>query len=161
LFWIPASVPALGIGETRYREPSAIAGMASGPCAALVANWRRSKEEAESRRTSGERLRQSIEGTAEVETIEPPAQAVSGWLRFPVVLNRSPTEEAVRAARRLGAARSYPLPLPDLPALRGRMIGPVSSHGASVLAERLWTLPTHTLTSVDEAVLALRRLCRR
>jgi hypothetical protein len=41
------------------------------------------------------------------------------------------------------------------------MIGPVSSHGASVLAERLWTLPTHTLTSADEAVLALRRLCRR
>jgi len=159
LFSLPASLPLLGLGETTYREPSIIAGMAEGPCAALLANWEQSRDEAVMRRSSGERLWQIVEGNLNADTIIPPAGAAAGWLRFPVVLSRSPTEEAAMAASRMGAARAYPMPLPNLPALCGRIIGPVSASGATLLAERLWTVPTHSRTSVDEAVSALRELC--
>jgi hypothetical protein len=49
------------------------------------------------------------------------------------------------AEQSLGAWRSYPIPLPALPQLH-RATRPASEFpGALALAERLWTLPTHSM----------------
>ncbi len=45
LYGIPASLPFLGLGETIYKEPWEPRGMATGPAAALLANWEASKRE--------------------------------------------------------------------------------------------------------------------
>jgi hypothetical protein len=53
-------------------------------------------------------------------------------------------------ARALGIMRSYPMPLPELPALAGRAEPGGSWPGARQLAEGLLTLPTHSMLNRRE-----------
>jgi dTDP-4-amino-4,6-dideoxygalactose transaminase len=160
LYGLPASIPALKLGETTYHEPRQPRSMEAGASAALLVNWNPSAREAGLRRSAGERLRCIVEGRNEVSAVTPPAGAAAGWLRFPVVLAKSPAATAAKAASRSGAARGYPLPLHALPAMKGRIVSPVSAPGAWALAERLWTLPTHSRASTAQALRALADLCR-
>jgi dTDP-4-amino-4,6-dideoxygalactose transaminase len=90
----------------------------------------------------------------------PISDGSAGYLRLPVLLSRDATEfTADPRAVRLGIASGYPRPLPELEAETGlRIDTPVEIPGARTLAQRLVTLPTHTLVKprdMAEAVLVL------
>ena len=71
---------------------------------------------------------------------------VSGYLRFPVLLRGEP-----RDAPDLGIAHGYPLPLSLEPEMQSYMIASDEPlHGASELAHRLVTLPTHHMVTADD-----------
>lgn len=161
LYGIPASVPGLGLGETRYREPAdpvgissfsaALARRTAGPAAAAVAQ----------RRRRARRLVERLGGPAEGGPADPGgflvchplgAAGAASFLRLAVVCDGAAgAERAARTAHRFGAARSYPLPLHHLP-----QAGPIRLDarprlaGSERLASSLVTLPTHSFVTERE-----------
>ena len=122
-----------------YRTPAPLGRISAASAAVVERSWRGREAEVSRRQRNAEwLLGQGIEGV-----IAPIAGAVGGWLRLPV-LARSREQVADQS---LGAWRSYPIPLPSLPELN-RAAPPGSEFpGAVTLAERLWTLPTHSMVS--------------
>jgi perosamine synthetase len=140
LYWIPASLPFLGLGETPYHAPHPEMGMPDACVAALAATWQECGREVERRRAAARSWRRVLP----LEWVVPESEtrdAVRGDLRLAVV---APGE--VRAvAERLGggAMPGYPMALGSLPALAGRLAAGAACPGAAQLADRLLTLPCH------------------
>jgi hypothetical protein len=151
LYRIPRSLPLLALGETRFRAARQPQGMPASAAALLLDSWSAAEREAEARRRAGLEYRAGLDrmGIPGVAVAE---RGEAGYVRFPVVL-RGGMEgfPDPRRAESLGAAPSYPVPLPALPAMvpltadRG-----LAWPGAAHIAAELVTLPTHGLTRADE-----------
>lgn len=160
LYWIPASLPFLHLGETRYRPPAAPRAMAPAAAALLTGNWEASDRASRARRSTARRLRERVESLASVEAFEPVEGACPGYLRLPLRTGTSAAAEEVRSAeaRRLGVGPPYPRPLHRLPPL-GELAAADGSRthpGADLLCRSLFTLPAHGRAS-SEDVERLRR----
>jgi perosamine synthetase len=73
-----------------------------------------------------------------------PGQSV--YLRFPIVFPRKEVRRRVfwiLNRRRLGASRSYPVPLNEIPGFRMYLCAEDDYPGAKFVADRILTLPTH------------------
>jgi perosamine synthetase len=147
LYGIPAALPWLGLGETRYRDPTSPQPLPRTAARLLLHDVAASREESDGRRRRAEQLLAAITVSARVQTIRPLPGAVPGYLRLPLRLTagfaglRQP-----EVAQRLGAARSYPHPLSDLAGVRERLLDAGRRYpGAEQLARELITLPTHSL----------------
>jgi dTDP-4-amino-4,6-dideoxygalactose transaminase len=149
LYGIAAAMPFLHLGETRYRVPGPLHAISACAGGAVSACWERLAGESDQRRHHGMTLDSVARASAQVRRVVPPAGAIPGYLRYPVL---SATLAAAVArfgsVRALGLERGYPHPLPQLAALQDRVLNPGERFpGASVLAEELVTLPTHRLVS--------------
>ena len=110
------------------------------------------RREVEVRRTKAGRLREALEswdGPLRFPNVL--TGGLSGFLRLPVLLSQ-PLEDH-RALRRLGIYKAYPKTLADLdtaihPLSRGD--GPLP--GSRELADRLFTVPTHSMVPEDRLV---------
>jgi perosamine synthetase len=155
---IPAALPWIGLGETRYRDPVAPRPMARASAGLLLRAAAESQREAEERKRRAERLLAAIDGAPLVHPIEPLAGAVPGYLRLPARVAGGLSGLArPEAARRLGVLRAYPKPLADLPAVRERLVASGRRWlGAAELARELITLPTHSLLSAREVEALVR-----
>lgn len=154
VYWIPASLPFLHLGETRYRPPAASRAMAPAAAALLAGNWEASDRASRARRSRARRLLESVDPLASVDTFEPVEGARPGYLRLPLRAGTSAAAEEVRSveARRLGVAPPYPRPLHRLPPLRRLAAADSRTHpGAELLCRSLFTLPTHGRTSSGDA----------
>lgn len=153
LYGLPASLPWLHLGETRYRDPTPPAGMSGAGIAVLSGVLRQLPAEESTRRTNARRLAAAVEAVSPtVENVLPPERSTPGYLRFPVIVGRDDHGNTTRAADpRLGAARGYPRGLDQLPRFRSRIENSSTPHpGSGMLAQRLITLPTHSrLTGRD------------
>lgn len=140
LYRIPASLPFLGLGDTVYKEPRALRRMSAVSAAVVEWTWRDRDAEILRRQRNAEVLRDQIGFEGAIEAIP---GARPGWLRLPRMVRGSGnvTDES------LGIMRSYPLPLPVLPALGVGRPDPSSFPGAQALATRLRTFPAHGLVS--------------
>lgn len=151
LFWLPAGLPFLGLGETEYSTRYRITGMPATAFGALR-RWRTRLDAANAHR------RRAVDALSTRITLPPRRQAVA-LLRFPVLAPDAATRAAVQAEGRrlgLGVSAMYPSAVHRIPELASRFEG---QHfpGADVLAERLVTLPTHPYTSpADWSALAAR-----
>jgi dTDP-4-amino-4,6-dideoxygalactose transaminase len=151
LYWLPARLPFLGIGETHYSTDFVVERM-GGAQAALLASWQ--ERSAEMNRARITRLSQlgPVAGA-----LAPKGDAPC--LRLPVLCS-SPKERnrLCEAGRRagLGIVPMYPSALNGIPALAG-LIGHNRYPGAEAVAERLLTVPVHPLVS-DSDIAAIRRL---
>jgi dTDP-4-amino-4,6-dideoxygalactose transaminase len=151
LYRIPRSLPLLGLGETRYHPARAPRGMPASAAALLLDSWPTAEQEVATRRRLAAEYRAGLERVG-IAQIDAPNGGEPGYVRWPVVVEggmrgfREPDR-----AESLGAASSYPAPLPDLPAMR-----PLAQDrglawpGAARLAAELVTLPTHPLVRADE-----------
>lgn len=152
LYGIPAALPWLGLGETRYRNPVPPRPLSRASAGLLLRDIAAAQGEAAERRQRAQQLLAAIAHARRVRTIEPLPGATPGYLRLPVCLPRGLNGLAdAGAARRLGIERSYPTPLSDLPAVRERLVDPTRKWpGAVELARDLITLPTHSLLSARD-----------
>lgn len=162
IYGLPRSIPALGLGETRYHDAPEPRGMAPVAARLLRAMTDAADEEAGQRRRTAERYRAACAGREGIGLATIPANAVAGYLRFPVLTPSGigAMRDPVRATR-LGVAPSYPLPLPRLPQLATtRRLADRTERwiGAETLAARLVTLPTHGLLTAEEQEAVLRAL---
>ena len=141
LYWIPAALPFLALGETPFRSPHPVGGISALAAAVLNHTIRLVPEEVQRRRRNAARLRSALIGAAAFAV---PDGWEAGWLRFPVVLQRTARSALTAHHRSLGIAPGYPLALPDLPGF-GELSGNRADDfaGARLLAQRLATIPTH------------------
>ncbi|HSM37273.1 MAG TPA: DegT/DnrJ/EryC1/StrS family aminotransferase [Longimicrobiales bacterium] len=152
---IPAALPWLGLGETRWRDAQEPAAMADPAARAALASEEAADLEARERRRRAAWLRARVPSAW---SVRPPPRAVAGWLRLPLRLPGG-AERLTPAARRLGVARAYPEPLTLLPEVRAVLVeagGPWP--GAASLAADLVTLPTHSLLRRSDAEEILRAM---
>jgi perosamine synthetase len=152
LYGIPFGIPSLGLGETRYHEPTPPRSITEFSAALL----RRTADAA--RREVGVRQRNASHWNAalprDVLRGAPPviSGGKGGYLRYPLRLTSEAAERATTAAgRRAGITRSYPRPLSELEAVAPRLVAPTIRYpGAETLARELVTLPTHSLLGGDD-----------
>jgi len=159
LYGIPASIPSLGLGETHYHPPSPITNTAVFSAALMRRTLGAARREWAIRRQNAAQWhndvgRELLKGVPAVLS-----GGTAGYLRFPMRVRAEAARDAATiAARRAGIARSYPIPLGNLPAVAPRLVEPGTRFpGAEALARELVTLPTHSrLTARDrDVILAL------
>jgi dTDP-4-amino-4,6-dideoxygalactose transaminase len=157
LYWMPASVPALGLGETRFREPQPVRGMPLAAAALLVAALDAEPSALAARQAVEQWYWEQLEGVSHLLLARPDPGTRSGALRFPV---RIPVASAATLARH-GVARSYPRTLADYPEIAAHLVAsPGPLPGARALAATLHTLPTHDLLVPTNREQLVRALCR-
>ena len=157
LYWLPASLPFLGLGETTYRAPRPGARISPFAAGVLRRTAPMALGEEGTRRLNAAALAILVAPTLG-QPMRAPARGVAGFLRLPVLLPRAAPREAPHAAprsqrsdrARLGIMHSYPLPLSELPGFASRQSAPAEFTGARALSERLITVPVHSqLTQAD------------
>jgi dTDP-4-amino-4,6-dideoxygalactose transaminase len=152
LYGIPARLPFLGLGETIYRQPHPLAGLTALAAGVLAKTLPLARDEAALRRLNAGGWRAALSGNVQCT---PPADWTAGWLRFPIVLPAPALEMLTSWMVAGGAARGYPLALPDLEVVRANGTADAGRFpGARLLAERLATLPTY-LPPDNELIRAL------
>jgi dTDP-4-amino-4,6-dideoxygalactose transaminase len=140
----PSSIRSLRIGETIYHPPSPIREIPEWAAAVVNALWLRSAREGAARRVAAAHWAHVLSRNTSMSAFAESAGCVAGWLRYPVLMNDS-TALLNADARRLGVMPGYGKLLADLPLTPGRLANDGPWPGASELASRLRTLPTHSL----------------
>jgi dTDP-4-amino-4,6-dideoxygalactose transaminase len=149
IYGLPARVPALGLGETRYHPPSPVAGLEPSSAAVLLAARTAADREALFRRERATTLLELLDGTARLRAVAVASPAASGFLRLPV-LDLDGVDR--RRARALGVLPSYPIPLSDLEPLKPLLRSADPTPGSARLAQSLLTLPTHSRVSAGDRI---------
>lgn len=143
LFWIPASIPFLKLGQTFFDKTFPMTRL-SGANVGLMRCWR-------------DRLTQSLQGRMvnakeyqQVLCPSKPRRKPLAYLRFPVMaLGRSDRDALLDRARLAGVGLSsmYPTSLNEIDEVRD---GEKSYPGAQSIVDRLVTLPTHQYVSSQD-----------
>ena len=154
-YGLPAAIPWLGLGETRYRSPVTPQRMHAVAAGVITRTFPFASREARQRRDVAADLLRRLPTDSRIRPIIPTA-GVAGYLRLPVLLSRGMAGFVdPGGAERLGFAPGYPGILAALEPVRQRLFGPANRWpGAVDLTRRLVTLPTHSqLTPQDRDAL--------
>jgi dTDP-4-amino-4,6-dideoxygalactose transaminase len=143
LYWIPAALPFLRLGETVFPADVPVrrlaplkAGLLQGWEARLVRSNR-----VRSQRASYFRRRLSL-----------PANGPLPYLRLPILARSVEAKQrlySIAKARGLGLSAGYPTPISDIPQVR-RLFGGQKFPAARRVAESLLTIPTHHWVSAKD-----------
>ncbi len=121
LYAVPARIPALGLGETRWKSPSPVRVIPRFSARLALGTGQAALEAAEARRERARELLRTLaapggNGGSGIVPIRPVTGGTPGWLRLPVLLRGGLGQgELAERARREGIAGGYPAILPDLP----------------------------------------------
>jgi hypothetical protein len=141
LYRLPASVPALKLGEMVYHPPRRPRAMAASAAAMLASVLRMDDAEIEVRRARAGKLLSEINGSGRLVPIRAVAGGSSGFLRLPV----TDMIGDLTARAPLGVLRGYPLTLDQHEQLQPMLApGERAGKGSVQLRDRLFTLPTHS-----------------
>lgn len=151
IYALPASIPWLGLGETRYHAPTPTAEMSRAAAAMLVGSHSRALAEVAMRREAAAWYGEQLASSSSVCHITTSPDDSPAYLRFPLRVsggfgglgNR-------RRAAALGLSAAYPTLLSALGVIRDRLHCELSLAGAAVIQRELVTLPTHSMVSVQE-----------
>lgn len=156
LYWVPAGLPFLKLGETKFYKDFPITRM-DPVRAGLLQRWKqRLAHSTASRVAHAEHVLRSLD-PGSVQTIKPSGRGQSVYLRLPVLMGSKQEKEAVcrmSVEQGLGVSSMYPSSVQHIAELR-EALSSQSVPQSTMIAERLVTLPTHELLS--EADLA--RIC--
>ena len=148
LYWLPAGLPFLGLGETRYRPLTSIE--AADPLLRewlpinIHAYWRRSDERQRA-------IYGMLADSADDRIVDLPKACVGGapafrLVRYPILVNDPDVRQRLFHCfghLGLGASAMYPSALPGVRGLE-RYFGDVSCPQADSFARRIVTLPVHS-----------------
>jgi perosamine synthetase len=145
LYAVPSALPFLRLGETVYHPPTSVRAISAVAARTLAVTLPLGEREAEIRRANAGRL--LARGRAGLVPPRVPGGGVAGYLRLPLVAAPGARAAALSVeARGLGIMPGYPLALCDLPGFAERLEKQADRfEGARAMAERLVTLPTHSL----------------
>jgi dTDP-4-amino-4,6-dideoxygalactose transaminase len=143
-YWIPTGLPFLKLGETKFYQDFPIARMGRVR-AGLLSNWKmRLSRVTVSRKAKAADLLRGLRAGWR-NHIVPHPQAESVQLRFPLLVKNGEERKRLCALSKeqgLGISHYYPTAIQEIPELRPALSA-IRAPGASILAERLVTLPTH------------------
>lgn len=160
LYGIPASIPALGLGETVYKEPSAPGAMPPSVAGVVAATEAPALSVIPTRRVNAHRWEDLSTRTEQWVGCVPLSEGESSYLRYAAVA-RDPATAArlARLLRPAGVVRGYPCSLASLPQVRGHVVQEDSpTPGADVLAGRVITFATHPAVAESDFARVARAL---
>jgi dTDP-4-amino-4,6-dideoxygalactose transaminase len=163
LYWIPASLPFLKLGETHFYKDFPMHRL-SGARASVLLRWAERLENSNAaRRTIARELVRRLPPGNQVIRFPGGAQAVP--LRFPLLMasRRAKNELCVRGrVAGLGISPLYPTAISAIPELRGRLAR-TDFPAATLVADCLVTLPVHPLVREEDldALCALVNACEQ
>jgi len=141
VYRVPASVPALRLGEMVYHPPKDPRAMPASSSAILRFVLRNDDREIEIRRARANILSSWINGSGRIAPIRPVAAGASGFLRFAF----ADMTGQLAPSPPLGVLRGYPLTLEQHEQLQPMLAaGEKAGKGSFLLRDRLFTLPTHS-----------------
>jgi perosamine synthetase len=147
LYWMPNAIPQLKLGVTTYDPDILLERYHSVPAAMVLSVLRRLEVFNAHRCRIAGMLTAALENSEGLAQVRPPADAEPVYLRYPVLVNEPSVRDrliAALTAQGIGATRSYPACLADVPALRPHLADTsVRCPGARSVAARIVTLPTH------------------
>ena len=153
---VPAGLPFLKLGETRFETDFLVTRMDSVR-AGLLRGWKKRLVHAtRSRVTHAEELLRLL-ASSPIQAIKASGQNQSVYLRLPLLMRSRQEKEALCRAsveQGLGVSSMYPSSVKDIAELRTALASQVVPQ-ATIIAERLVTLPTHELLSGAD----LARIC--
>jgi dTDP-4-amino-4,6-dideoxygalactose transaminase len=143
LYALPASLPFLGLGETKFYTDFPIHRL-DGTRAGLLANWKARLEQSNQARlkASGDFIDRLVPGS---RVIRSSSGKETVYLRLPVLVESRKAKEELCAVSRekgLGISPMYPTAIQEIRELQGRLES-TDFPGAKSVAERLVTLPVH------------------
>jgi dTDP-4-amino-4,6-dideoxygalactose transaminase len=149
IYRLPASVPALKLGEMVYHPPGLPRAMPAAAAAMLCSVLNTDDSEVEIRRTRANDLLSRINGSGRIVPIRPVPDGESGFLRLAV----TDTTGDLAVSAPIGVLRGYPLTLEQHEELQPMLAtGEKAGKGSVLLRDRLFTLPTHSrVGSTDQA----------
>lgn len=156
LYWLPAGLPFLGLGETIYDPHFSIHKM-DGMRAGLLSGWEERLRVSNAERAD-RALRYMDRLPALLRQVEPVRARGVAYLRLPLLMPNAETKAAVCAMAKekgLGVSSLYPAPVSDIPELKA-VLPSRRFEGAHALAERLVTLPVHHYVDTAD----IERICR-
>lgn len=156
LYWLPAGLPFLGLGETIYDPHFSIHKM-DGMRAGLLSGWEERLRVSNAERAD-RALRYLDRLPALLQQVKPVRARGVAYLRLPLLMPSAESKAAVCAMAKekgLGVSSLYPAPVSDIPELKG-VFPPRRFEGAHALAERLVTLPVHHYVGTTD----IERICR-
>ena len=162
LYWIPNSIPQLGLGQTVFTTEFPMH-RPSRPLVALASTMvPRLEWFTRARVENATALLDGLRGVSGVRTIAPRAGSTPVYLRLPILLDdaqrRQRTMDALREAG-IGATGSYPASLADVPALRPHLAdGPLRASGGRTIARQIVTLPTHAFVTASDRARTLETI---
>ena len=146
LYGVPASIPALRLGETVYRAAGEPRAMPAAAVAILRHSLQLEAAELQRRRATASALARAAAACPDVRGIRELPGARGGFLRLPLL-----DEGGRRPSPELGVLRGYPRTLRDEPEMRPCLHdGEPPMPGAEQLCRTLFTLPTHGLVSAAD-----------
>jgi dTDP-4-amino-4,6-dideoxygalactose transaminase len=144
LYAIPASLPFLHLGETIYHPPRPPTQASPASLGVLQSIWPEAEREVGRRQDHARRLLDTLRASAWLAPFMTPEGGVPGHLRLPArATDDGRLAAKLRDGAALGIAGGYPRPLDSLPSLQSRLAARPQLPGATALAARLVTLPTH------------------
>ncbi len=150
LYWIPASLPFLKLGETHFYKDFPMHRL-SGARASVLLGWTERLEKSNTaRRTIARELVRRLPPGHQVVRFPGGVQAVP--LRFPLLMasRRAKDELCVRGrVAGLGTSPLYPTAISAIPELCGRLAR-TDFPAAALVADRLVTLPVHPLVRDED-----------
>jgi hypothetical protein len=149
LYRLPASIPALSLGEMVYHPPRPPRAMAAASAAVL--RWTLGLEEREvsGRRARARDLLSRMREAPNVVPARPIVGGESGFLRLALLDSRG----TMMPRPDLGAVRGYPMTLEQHEQLRPLLLsGERAGKGSQFLRDRLFTVPTHSRVDQSDLV---------
>ena len=156
LYGIATSLPGLGLGQTIFTTEFPLAGPDPRLSALAATMLPHLDEFTRARRANAHALLARI---ADLPTLTPVLardQAIPAYLRLPVLASTESARNAAIVALNaagIGATRSYPASLADVPELQPALVSHAHAMpGGRHVAQRIITLPTHPLVTPADVV---------
>jgi hypothetical protein len=141
LYRIPASVPALKLGEMVYHPAPEPRPISFSAAAILPSALAIDRQEVASRRAHATELLARVNGSVRLKPVTAVVGGEPGYLRLACVDRIGDTMPQPS----LGALRGYPLTLRQHQPLQSRLAPrEIAGKGSDFLRDRLFTLPTHS-----------------
>jgi len=155
-YWLPAGLPFLKLGETKFDTDFLVTRMDSVR-AGLLRGWKERLVHATASRVIHAEQEMRLLASSPAQPIKPSGRSHSVYLRLPLLMRSKEEKEALCRAsveQGLGVSSMYPSSVQYIAELRTALESqPVPQ--ATMIAERLVTLPTHELLSGAD----LARIC--
>lgn len=152
-YWLPNSLPFLGLGTTAYRTDYPLAQYDSWMAPMGHRLFARLDAITEQRRANADRFTRLLPWGPKLKAVVLRQGAEPAYLRFPVLIDPE-SRDAVLAALRangIGATTSYPTAISDVPGLREQLQGGEGeTRGGQAVARSIVTLPTHGYVTVQD-----------
>ncbi|MDB4516669.1 DegT/DnrJ/EryC1/StrS family aminotransferase [Crocinitomicaceae bacterium] len=149
LYWIPARLPFLSLGETRYEEDYPIHKYPSPLSPIALAQLKRYMAITTQRTQVARWYQESLPEHPDLLPVQPGTNTQPAWLRFPLrIIERSARNKFLVLNRAMGCTGSYPKSIAEIPEIREQLvIQNLKCDASKTIASEIVTLPTHTFVS--------------